>query len=53
MDSSYGAAQQLYVRRGYIPDGNGLTYDRQTIQRGAFHPIDDDVSLMLIKSLQI
>ena len=53
MDTSYGAAQQLYVRRGYVPDGNGLTYDRKTIQHGAFHPIDDDISLMLIKSLQI
>ena len=53
MDNSYGAAQQLYVRRGYVPDGNGLTYDRKTIQRGAFHPIDDDISLMLIKSLQM
>jgi len=30
-----------------------LTYDRKTIQHGAFHPIDDDISLMLIKSLQI
>jgi len=52
MDSSYGAAQQLYVRRGYVPDGNGVTYDRKTVVKGAFHPIDDDMSLMLVKALK-
>ena len=53
MDASYGAAQQLYVRRGYVPDGNGLTYDRKTLAKGDFKPVDDDMSLMLIKSLQM
>ena len=53
MDASYGAAQQLYVRRGYVPDGNGLTYDRKTIAHGEFRPVDDEMSLMLIKDLQI
>ena len=52
MDASYGPAQQLYVRRGYVPDGNGVTYDRKPIAKGEFKPIDDDMSLMLIKSLQ-
>ena len=53
MDASYGAAQQLYIRRGYVPDGNGLTYDRKPIAHGELRPIDDDISLMLIKSLQM
>jgi len=53
LDASYGAAQQLYVQRGYVPDGNGVTYDRKTLVKGDFKPIDDDMSLMLIKSLQI
>jgi len=52
LDASYGAAQQLYVRRGYVPDGNGVTYDRKAISKGELRPIDDDMSLMLIKSLQ-
>lgn len=26
---SYGSAQRLYARRGYIPDGRGLTYRGQ------------------------
>ncbi len=51
MDASYGAAQRLYIKRGYIPDGNGLTYDRKTIPHGAIHPVDDDMSLMLMKGL--
>ena len=51
MDASYGAAQQLYVRMGYVPDGNGLTYDRQTIAAGEVRPIDDDMSLMLVKAI--
>jgi len=51
MDASYGAAQQLYVRRGYVPDGNGLTYDRKPIAHGELRPIDDDISLMLVKAL--
>ena len=53
MDASYGPAQRFYVQRGYIPDGNGLTYDRQAIAKGAFHAIDDDISLMMIKDLQM
>ena len=51
MDSSYGAAQRLYVMRGYIPDGNGLTYDRKAIAHGEFRPVDDEMSLMMIKDL--
>lgn len=26
-DGGYGAAQRLYVKRGYIPDGKGVTYN--------------------------
>lgn len=53
MDPSYGAAQRLYVQLGYVPDGNGLTYDRKTIVKGEFRPVDDDMSLMFIKDLQM
>lgn len=51
LDASYGAAQQLYVRRGYVPDGNGVTYDRKIVVHGEVRPVDDDMSLMLIKML--
>lgn len=52
MDASYGPAQRLYITRGYVPDGNGVTYDRKPIVKGDFKPVDDEMSLMLIKDLQ-
>jgi hypothetical protein len=24
--ADYGPAQMLYIKKGYIPDGNGVTY---------------------------
>ena len=48
---SYGPAQRLYARLGYIPDGMGVTYDRKVIAHGAFHPFDDEVSLMMEKEI--
>ena len=49
--SDYGAAQRLYVRSGYVPDGNGVAYDRQNVSPGEIRPIDDDLCLMMIKEL--
>lgn len=48
---SYGAAQRLYVRLGYVPDGFGVTYDRRIVRHGEFRPIDDEMSLMMVKAL--
>ena len=50
LTADYGAAQALYVKRGYIPDGNGVSYDREAVSSGDNLPIDDDLCLMLIKS---
>ena len=51
MDSSFGAAQRLYVAMGYIPDGAGINYDRKPIAKGEFRPIDENLSLMMTKML--
>lgn len=51
LHSSYGAAQRLYIKLGYIPDGEGATYDRKQIAYGDFKPLDDDLCLMLLKEL--
>lgn len=51
LDSSYGAAQRLYVKMGYMPDGYGVTYDRQAVKWGEIRPIDDDLCLMLLKRI--
>lgn len=51
LHSNYGPAQRLYIKLGYIPDGQGVTYDRKQIAFGEFKPVDDDLCLMLIKAL--
>jgi GNAT superfamily N-acetyltransferase len=51
LHSGFGAAQRLYARLGYIPDGQGVTYDRAAVQAGEFRPVDDHLCLMMLKSL--
>jgi GNAT superfamily N-acetyltransferase len=51
LHASYGPAQRLYVKLGYVPDGNGLNYDRQQVAFGSFYPVDDELCLMMIKAL--
>ncbi|MCE7887853.1 MAG: GNAT family N-acetyltransferase [Alphaproteobacteria bacterium PRO2] len=47
----FGAAQRLYIKLGYVPDGYGATYDRKIVAEGEFKPIDDQLCLMLVKNL--
>ena len=47
----YNAAQQMYVRRGYIPDGLGVTYDNSFVSYGQQVPVDDSLVLHLTKRL--
>lgn len=49
--ADYGAAQRLYVRRGYIPDGAGLTWNNVPARPGAMVRVDDDLILWLRKRL--
>lgn len=51
LGKDYGPAQILYVRMGYEPDGNGVTYDREAVAIGRAYPVDDDLALMMIKAL--
>jgi ribosomal protein S18 acetylase RimI-like enzyme len=52
MDSDYGAAQRLYVRRGYVPDGSGLTYGCVHVKYGDQIRVDDSLVLYLVKQLE-
>ncbi|MCB9983320.1 MAG: GNAT family N-acetyltransferase [Rhodospirillales bacterium] len=52
LTASYGPAQKLYIKLGYIPDGHGVTCDRQPVALGEFRPVDNDLCLMLVKDLQ-
>ncbi len=49
--SSYTAAQILYVRLGYVPDGGGIVSHRSPVGIGASVTADDDLCMMLIKEL--
>src|SRR5215813_4448883 len=49
LSSDYGAAQRIYVRRGYLPDGRGIMYNNQPVEPGAVIRIDDGATLMLTR----
>ena len=50
-DSDYGAAQRLYVLRGYVPDGNGGTSHGTQVKWGDSVTVDDDLVLYFTKTL--
>jgi len=49
--TDYGAAQRIYIKRGYVPDGRGVHYNGQPVTPGESYPIDDDLVLYLTKRL--
>ena len=51
LTKDYGPAQRLYVKLGYMPDGGGVTYDREGVTVGQAYPADDDLCLMMVKEL--
>lgn len=51
-DGGYGSAQILYVKRGYIPDGKGVTYHYEPTVPGNSYPFDDDLVLWFTKNLK-
>jgi GNAT superfamily N-acetyltransferase len=48
--ADYGAAQRIYARRGYLPDGRGIMYRNQPVEWGTVVRVDDDATLMLTRS---
>lgn len=51
LDRSFGPAQILYVKMGYVPDGNGISYDRMQLTPGEFRPLDEQLCLMMVKDV--
>lgn len=49
--ADYGAAQRLYVLRGYVPDGRGAAWNLVPIVPGQQALVDDDLALYFTKSL--
>lgn len=52
MTADYGAAQRMYVLRGYIPDGRGLHHKDRPLLYGEQVTIDDDLALFFTKELK-
>jgi len=51
MYSDYGNTQRLYVKRGYVPDGRGLTYGGKVLEPMESTVNDDHLVLYFTKQL--
>lgn len=51
VDGGYGSAQRIYIKRGYIPDGKGVTYNYEPTVPGNSYLLDDDLVLWFTKKL--
>jgi len=52
LHSGYGAAQRLYIKRGYIPDGSGVWYRNQPLEMNVTIQNNDDLVLYLSKEFE-
>lgn len=49
--TDYGAAQKLYIKRDYKPDGHGITYNYQPTTPGCSYILNDDLLMWFTKKL--
>jgi len=47
----YGKAHILYIKRNYIPDGNGIVVNSESLKNGEEITIGDHVVMYLTKNL--
>ncbi len=52
LHSDYGAAQVLYTKRGYVPDGRGVYSKGRYLKYGDQVIVDDDLTIYLTKQVQ-
>jgi ribosomal protein S18 acetylase RimI-like enzyme len=52
LTEDYGAAQRMYVRRGYVPDGAGISQNGIFLRYGDKITIDDDLNLSFTKKIK-
>jgi GNAT superfamily N-acetyltransferase len=52
LTADYGSAQRMYVKRGYVPDGRGLTSGNRPVEYGKTVRVDDDLCLWFTKILR-
>lgn len=51
LDLDYGPAQRLYVRRGYVPDGRGISWQNAPVAYGDQVIVDDDLVLWFTRGV--
>jgi GNAT superfamily N-acetyltransferase len=51
LHAGYGAAQRLYARHGFVPDGRGLWLNDHYVEEDEHIPVGDEALLYLIKDL--
>lgn len=49
LHKGYGAAQRMYVRRGYVPDGSGVSVRGRNPEEGSTIRLDDGATLRMTK----
>ncbi len=47
----YGAAQRLYIKRGFVPDGSGLWWNGKQLEPYAEMKNDDETAIYMSKKL--
>ena len=52
LTADYGAAHQLYLQRGYLPDGRGISWNGQICEYGDQVRVDDSLALYFTKQLK-
>ena len=51
LTQDYAAAHVLYLRRGYLPDGNGISWGGEICQYGDQVTVDDGLAIYFTKQL--
>ncbi|MFC1719196.1 GNAT family N-acetyltransferase [Candidatus Poribacteria bacterium] len=51
LSEGYGAAQIMYAKRGYIPDGRGVQYDGKQLEFGDKTTVDHSLIMCFTKDL--
>lgn len=51
LHEGYGAAQRMYAKRGYIPDGSGVWHNNQPCRPDESYPLDDELYLWFYKQI--
>jgi GNAT superfamily N-acetyltransferase len=50
--ADYGAAQRMYARRGYIPDGRGLYFEQHFVEYGEQVTVNHGLTMQATKRLR-